>query len=152
MSYYSQVVLAVAFKTPEQADEVMAVYAMIPEVQTFDLTAKWARHQVKGATLLVYTSEQAKWAEEIYDDVKALRKMLTLVQEFANSRTDIGMIPDDSDKPELICTFPFAWRELEIGESLNDTRDEGDCNDLDLEELLMDTFEVERRMVIRLSE
>lgn len=152
MGYRSEVILAVAFRDAAQADEVMAVYAMKPLTQKYDLTKLWARHQVQGATLLVYAHGGAKWSEELYEDVKGLRDMLILVQEFADNRTDVGLIPDDGDKPEVICTFPFAWRELEIGEDIRDTSDDCHGNDFDLQDVLWDTFAIDRMMVNKLSE
>ena len=83
MGYRSDVVLAVAFETPEQMEEVLAVYAMDPLVQKHDIMQEWRMDDCHPR--MAYFAENIKWYPE-YEDVQAVHNIETVAGEFASKR------------------------------------------------------------------
>lgn len=101
MGYYSDVTIAVAFASKEDMDEVLAVYAMLPEVQEYKILEDyWERRE--DNILLLYTQDSVKWYES-FEDVQAVERLRSLVEEFHEQRN-----------------MPFAWHKIRIGEEPND--------------------------------
>jgi len=64
MGYRSDVVLAVAFETPEQMDEVLAIYAMDPLVQKHNIMEDWII-QRDPSPIMAYLAEGVKWYPQL---------------------------------------------------------------------------------------
>ena len=132
MGYRSDILIAVAFKTKTQFDEVWAVYCMDPMVQKHNLAEQWTRSDEDEHTpVIFYYEEGIKWYEN-YDDVKGIERMLTLVEEFYENRK-----------------LPFAWLKYRVGEDLKDTEVEEYCSDSDGTDLLGELWKranIERRI------
>jgi len=136
MGYRSDIVIAFAFKTKEQIDEVMAVYRINYFVQRHGLAEHWDIHEWDDCWGLTYTAGSVKWYSG-YEDVIGLEYMLELVRTFVEQRgEDVGPIDDDG-KQEVIVGFPYAYRKLRIGEEDNDTEHEVDSN-CNLDDVLYD--------------
>jgi len=100
MGYYSDITIAVAFASKADMDEVLAVYAMLPEVQEYKLLDEyWERRE---DNIMLYTHDSVKWYAS-FEDVQAVERLKSLVEEFHEAR---GM--------------PFAWHKIRIGEDEND--------------------------------
>lgn len=104
MGYRSDVVLAVAFETPEQMEEVLAVYAMDPLVQKHNIMQEWRMDDCHPR--MVYFAESVKWYPE-FEDVQAVHNIETVAGEFASKRGfDYGVYylrfgEDADDKEEV---------------------------------------------------
>lgn len=144
MGYISNVVLLVAVQKPEQADELMAVYALDPNVQKHDLLKKWTRHDY-GADGIVfaYHNEYTKWYPE-YEDVQGMERLLSLAKDFYDERgSDVGMLDEDGEQP-IVNMFPYATQMIRIGEETKDIELDVHSSDTDLEELLWQRASVRR--------
>ena len=132
MGYRSDILIAVAFKTKTQFDEVWAVYCMDPMVQKHNLAEQWTRSDKDEHTpIIFYYEEGVKWYEN-YEDVIGIERMLTLVEEFYENRE-----------------LPYAYIRYRIGEDVQDTEveenHEGDA-DTDLIGELWQRANIERRI------
>lgn len=127
MGYRSDIVIAFAFKTREQIEEVLAVYQMHQFVQKHRLAEVWTIHEWDGCWGLTYHAESVKWYEG-YEDVIGINHMENVVHDFAEQRgEDVGQIDNDG-KQQIIVAFPYAYRMLRIGENDDDVQHESDCN------------------------
>ena len=130
MGYRSEVLLAVAFKDKAHRDEVLAVYAMHPFVQKYDLLKKWKHHdnEVEGTYCLWFSADCVKWYET-YEDVQGYEWMSQVVADFADQRG-----------------FPYAWIKYRLGENYDDTEVEELDDDKDgvLRDYLWDMCGIER--------
>ena len=103
MGYRSEVVLAVAFKTQEQMEEVLAAYAMDPLVQKHNIMQGWRMD--KRHPRMVYFADHVKWYPE-FEDVQAVHNIETVAGEFASKRgfdyggyyLRFGENPDDKEE------------------------------------------------------
>lgn len=103
MGYRSDILIAVAFKTKTQRDEVWAVYCADPDVQKHNLAGKWKHTDDGEFTPIVYHyDESVKWYDG-YEDVQGFERLLSLVEEFEDNRG-----------------FDFAYIKYRTGEELND--------------------------------
>jgi len=144
MGYRSDVLLAVVVETPSQADELMAVYAMHPSVQTFDLAKNWERKTVGDSyTVLIFAEDHVKWYES-YEDVQGYEHMLTLAKTFGDER---GVDASNADPNELVVCWPFATVKIRIGEEDKDIESDYNSNSGTLETFIYDTFGVRREIV-----
>jgi hypothetical protein len=107
MGYRSDIVIAFAFKTKEQIDEVMAVYQMHKFVQEHDLAKEWQVHDWNGVWGLTFSAVSVKWYES-YEDVQGFEHMEKLVMDFAENRKE----------------FEYAYRMIRVGEDDTDIEDE----------------------------
>lgn len=105
MGYRSDVVIAFAFKSKEQIDEVMAIYRMHKHVQGLDLAKDWQVHDWNGVWGLTYSAVSVKWYES-YEDVQGFEHMEKLVTDFAENRKE----------------FEYAYRMIRVGEDDADTQ------------------------------
>lgn len=132
MGYRSDILIAVAFKTKTQRDEIWAVYCMDPRVQEHNLAAQWKHTDDDAFTPIAYfEAEDTKWYEN-YEDVQGIERLLTLVQEFYENRQ-----------------MSYAYIKYRIGEELTDVEveenHEGDA-DVDLISELWQRANIERRI------
>jgi hypothetical protein len=123
MGYRSDVVIAFAFTSKEQIDEVMAVYRMHKLVQAHDLAKDWEVHDWNGMWGLTYQVEGTKWYDT-YDDVQGYEHMFDVVQKFVEERD----------------VFLYSYRKIRIGEDDTDIEYGDDCNDPD-GELMYELYE-----------
>lgn len=135
MGYRSDVVIAFAFKTREQINEVLAIYQMHEGVQAHDLAKDWSVHEwgmgEDKCFGLIYQAQYVKWYES-YEDVQAFEHMRAVVEQFFEQRGDGG--------------FPFAYRKLRIGEEDNDIEHVASSCDSDLEDTLYDRVRLRREI------
>jgi hypothetical protein len=104
MGYRSDVHIAVTFNDIATLREVMAVYAMNPNVQKYNLTEYW---EMKDDTTLYYSAEDVKWYEN-YEDVQGYEHMMSVAEMFHEERgiafayyfVRIGMDMDDMETRE----------------------------------------------------
>ena len=132
MGYRSDILIAIAFKTKTQRDEIWAVYCIDPVVQRLNLAEQWKHTDNDEFTPIAYYYEEGvKWYEN-YDDVKGIERLLTLTEEFYENRE-----------------LPFAYIKYRIGEDLNDTEveehSEGDTENKLMSEL-WERAGIERRI------
>lgn len=144
MGYRSDVVIAFAFKTKAQIDEVLAIYRMHPLVQKHDLAKEWQVREWGDCWGLTYQAEGIKWYPN-YEDVQGFKHMRKVVQTFAEERVDVGMLDEDG-KQQLVCMFPYAFRTLRIGEDDKDVENNEDRNDGNLEGVLWDRINLRREI------
>ena len=105
MGYRSDVVIAFAFNSEEQIDEVMAIYRMHKHVQGLGLAKDWKVHDWNGVWGLTYSADSVKWYES-YEDVQGFEYMEKLVTDFAENRKE----------------FEYAYRMIKVGEDDADTQ------------------------------
>lgn len=111
MGYRSEVLLAIAFETKEQMEEVWAIYCMDPKVQATDVAKDWRRDTEGHYPTLAYYTDYSKWYES-FEDVQAFEYMQTLAETFVESRK-----------------FNYAWIKYRIGEETNDVEVEECASD-----------------------
>jgi hypothetical protein len=103
MGYRSDVLIAIAFKTKTQRDEIWAAYCIDPRVQKYGLAGVWKNSNEDEFTpILYYYQESIKWYESS-EDVQGIEHMRDVAEQFEEHR---GM--------------PFAWLRYRIGEELTD--------------------------------
>ena len=105
MGYRSDVAIAVAFRTREQMEEVLAVYRMHPKVQEHNVMDKWKINtdMIDGdPPYMLFQGEDVKWYPN-YEDVQAFEHIGVVCNEFADERG-----------------FGFAFRLVRIGEEDSD--------------------------------
>lgn len=132
MGYRSDILIAVAFKTKTQRDEIWAVYCMDPRVQERNLAAQW-KHTDDGkfTPIAYYYAEHVKWYDN-YEDVQGIERLLALVEEFNEQRQ-----------------LPYAYIKYRIGEELTDTEVEthsADDHESNLMGALWERASIERRI------
>ena len=130
MGYRSDVVIAFAFESKEQIDEVMAIYRMDHRVQKHGLETAWTIHDWNGVWGLTYSAESIKWYNEAYEDVQGVEYMLTVVKQFDDEREE----------------FNYAYRMIRIGEEDSDIETYNYSNHADLEEVLWDRIALHREI------
>jgi hypothetical protein len=128
MGYYSDVLLAVAFDTKEQLEEVLAVYCLNPKVQEHDLAKYWEKKLDGDYPVLWYYNNGIKWYES-YEDVQALEELFTLAETFEEERK---------------LAFNYAWVKLRIGEEDDDTERRSGFSKDELIEYLYDVTRITR--------
>jgi hypothetical protein len=136
MGYRSDVVIAFAFASKEQIDEVMAIYRMDPRVQKNGLETAWTIHEHEGSVFLTYSADCVKWYDS-YEDVQGLQHMSALVKSFDDERgRGEGNLP----------LFPFAYRFVRIGEEDQDIESDSDYSDMGLMDQLWDRMSLTREI------
>lgn len=133
MGYRSEVCLAVVVKTAAQADELMAIYAMHPLVQEYDLANQWVRTDTTDAVFFHYYSNYSKWYEG-YGDVQGMEHMLTLAKTFSEERIQQG--------------FPYAAVKVRIGEEYQDIETNNHSSDANLEDALLERVNIHRSIAV----
>ncbi len=105
MGYRSDVAIAVAFRTREQMEEVLAVYRMHPKVQEHNVMDQWKINTdmiYGGPPYMLFEDEDVKWYPH-YEDVQAFEHIASVCDDFADERG-----------------FGFAFRLVRIGEEDSD--------------------------------
>jgi len=103
MGYRSDILIAIAFKTKTQRDEIWAVYCIDPRVQKHKLAGQWLNsNEDDFIPILYYYAEGVKWYDS-YDDVTGIEYMREVAEQFEQNRN-----------------MPFAWIKYRIGEELTD--------------------------------
>lgn len=128
MGYRSDVLLAVAFDTKEQLDEVWAVYCLNPKVQENDIAKDWKMRLDGDYPVLWFFEESVKWYDS-YDHVQAFEALFTLAEIFEAERK---------------LAFNYAWVKLRIGEEDDDTERRSGSSKDELIEYLYDVVRVNR--------
>lgn len=138
MGYRSDVLLAVVLRTAAQRDELMAVYALDPNVQKYELTARWKHYTYDDHVALVYQETNLKWYGT-YGDVQGLEHMLILAQTFGEER-GFDLPNDPPESPAQLqrseAVFPYAGVRIVVGEEMDDCTTEYRENDDFLQEIL----------------
>lgn len=129
MGYRSDVVLAVAFETPEQMDEVLAVYAMDPLVQKHNTMKEWII-QRDPSPIVAYLAEGVKWYSR-FEDVQAVSCIDQVAGQFASKRG-----------------FNYGLYYLRCGEDLNDVEETHGGNSMDLAYALSDLVTFHRSIAM----
>jgi len=83
MGYRSEVFLGISFESPEQMDEVLAVYALDPRVQANETLGCWNIDR-DGARMWYY-DDYVKWYPE-FEDVQAIEHIEDVAEDFAKNR------------------------------------------------------------------
>jgi hypothetical protein len=128
MGYTSQVLLAVAFETKEQLEEVWAVYCLHPFVQGYDLAKHWTRTDTVHPTLWL-SMDNVKWYES-YEDVQGFKHLDAVARTFATERD-----------------FSYAWLKYRIGEDDADIEVVDSGNHDDLRDYLYDNAGIRREII-----
>ena len=133
MGYVNNVFLAVAFRSAEQAEEIMAVYAIHPSVQEQGTASEWELKPMgdKGFVSLIWENDYVtNWYEgdETYD---AVMHMLTTLLMFEEEREG----------------FSYAYRLIRIGESYEDIETDNCGTDIDLSEELCQRMDIKREII-----
>ena len=105
MGYRLNVAIAVAFKTREQMEEVLAVYRMHPKVQEHNVMDEWKINtdMIDGdPPYMLFQGEDVKWYPN-YGDVQAFEHIASVCDDFAEQRG-----------------FEYAYRLVRIGEEDSD--------------------------------
>jgi hypothetical protein len=145
MGYRSDIVIAFAFETKEQVDEVLAIYRMNQHVQKHDLAKEWQVREWGDCWGLTYQADSVKWYDS-YEDVQGFEHMLNVVETFANERIDVAMETDPDGKQALVQMFPYASHKLRIGENDDDIEWYATSNDSNLEEVLYERMNLRREI------
>ena len=134
MGYTSDIVIAFAFNTKEQIDEVLAIYQMRPFVSEHNLVEQWTVRDWNGVWGLTFNAVSIKWYDS-YEDVQGLEDMINVVKTFADERGD---------------AFPYAHCKLRIGENDEDTERVYDHNAAGsgLEQALWERMDIRRELQI----
>ena len=133
MGYRSDVHIAVAFDNADTLREVMAVYAMHPKVQEFNLAENW---RIQRDTVLYLHCDYSKWYDS-YEDVQAYEHLMSVAELFHEER-DIA----------------FAYYFVRIGENLDDIeiREQHGGDDGNLMEMLWSAMQITRCVDVNFGE
>lgn len=123
MGYRSDVKIVVIASSKEAMDDLLAVYAMLPEVQKaggFEELG-WERYELGEGRVLTYEADDVKWYDS-YDDVTVIMRLLEDVSIFNQERSE----------------DVYAARFVRVGEEYNDIEVEhyGDRWEYDMENAL----------------
>jgi hypothetical protein len=123
MGYRSDVKIVVIASSKEAMDDLLAVYAMLPEVQKaggFEELG-WERYELGEGRVLTYEANDVKWYDS-YDDVIAVTRLLEDVSIFNQERSE----------------DVYAARFVRIGEQYDDIEVEnyGDDYEYEMYEIL----------------
>jgi len=123
MGYRSDVKIVVIASSKEAMDDLLAVYAMLPEVQKaggFEELG-WERYELGEGRVLTYEADDVKWYDS-YDDVTVIMRLLEDVSIFNEERSE----------------DVYAARFVRVGEEYNDIEVEhyGDRWEYDMENAL----------------
>jgi len=130
MGYRSDVVLAIAFETPEQMEEVLAVYAMDPLVQKHNIMQEWRMDDCHPR--MVYFAESVKWYPR-FEDVQAVSCIDQVAGQFASKRG-----------------FNYGLYYLRYGEDVNDVEETHGGSDRELAHALSDLVTVHRSIEVNI--
>ena len=123
MGYRSDVKIVVIASSKEAMDDLLAVYAMLPEVQKAGGFEKlgWERYELGEGRVLTYEANDVKWYDSC-DDVIAVMRLLEDVSIFNQERSE----------------DVYAARFVRIGEQYDDieVEDYGDHYEYDMWEVL----------------
>jgi hypothetical protein len=123
MGYRSDVKIVVIASSKEAMDDLLAVYAMLPEVQKAGGFEKlgWERYELGEGRVLTYEANDVKWYDSC-DDVIAVMRLLEDVNIFNQERSE----------------DVYAARFVRIGEQYDDieAEDYGDHYEYDTWEVL----------------
>ena len=89
MGYRSDVKIVVMASSKEAMDDLLAVYAMLPQVQKaggFEELG-WERYELGEGRVLTYEADDVKWYDS-YDDVTAIMRLLEDVNIFNQERSE----------------------------------------------------------------
>jgi hypothetical protein len=89
MGYRSDVKILVIASSKEAMDDLLAVYAMLPEVQKaggFEELG-WERYELGEGRVLTYEADDVKWYDSC-DDVTAIMRLLEDVDTFNQERSE----------------------------------------------------------------
>jgi hypothetical protein len=89
MGYRSDVKIVVIASSKEAMDDLLAVYAMLPEVQKaggFEELG-WERYELGEGRVLTYEADDVKWYDSC-DDVTAIMRLLEDVSIFNQERSE----------------------------------------------------------------
>jgi hypothetical protein len=89
MGYRSDVKILVIASSKEAMDDLLAVYAMLPEVQKaggFEELG-WERYELGEGRVLTYEADDVKWYDSC-DDVTAIMRLLEDVDTFNKQRSE----------------------------------------------------------------
>jgi hypothetical protein len=89
MGYRSDVKIVVIASSKEAMDDLLAVYAMLPEVQKaggFEELG-WERYELGEGRVLTYEADDVKWYDS-YDDVTVIMRLLEDVSIFNQERSE----------------------------------------------------------------
>jgi hypothetical protein len=92
MGYRSDVKIVVIASSKEAMDDLLAVYAMLPEVQKaggFEELG-WERYELGEGRVLTYEADDVKWYDSC-DDVIAVTRLLEDVSIFNQERSETYM-------------------------------------------------------------
>jgi hypothetical protein len=132
MGYRSDVYIGVAFASEKDMKEVLAVYAMNPQVQKHNLLGQW---EIKGDNILYFEETSTKWYDS-YEWVQGCEYLMRLVETFHEERD-----------------IPFAYRFIRIGEEEPDIKrnEQHGGDDGELIEMLWDRMQVVRTVEVNFS-
>ena len=123
MGYRSDVKIVVIASSKEAMDDLLAVYAMLPEVQKAGGFEKlgWERYELGEGRVLTYEADDVKWYDS-YEDVTAIMRLLEDVNIFNQERSE----------------DVYAARFVRIGEDYNDIEEEnyGDYHEYEIYDML----------------
>lgn len=123
MGYRSDVKIVVIASSKEAMDDLLAVYAMLPEVQKAGGFEKlgWERYELGEGRVLTYEANDVKWYDS-YEDVIAVTRLLEDVSIFNQERSE----------------DVYAARFVRIGEEYNDIEEEnyGDYHEYEIYDML----------------
>ena len=133
MGYRSDVHIAVTFNDIATLREVMAVYAMNPNVQKYNLAEDW---EMKDDTTLYYSAECIKWYDN-YEEVQGYEHMMSVAEMFHKERG-----------------IAFAYYFVRIGEDMDDmeTREQYGDGDDTLKQKLWDAMQIVRCVELTFGE
>jgi hypothetical protein len=123
MGYRSDVKIVVIASSKEAMDDLLAVYAMLPEVQKaggFEELG-WERYELGEGRVLTYEADDVKWYDS-YDDVTVIMRLLEDVSTFNQERSE----------------DVYAARFVRVGEQYDDVEVEnyGDHYEYDMHDIL----------------
>lgn len=81
----SDVVLAITFETPEQMDEVLAIYAMDSLVQKHDTVGEWIIRRDLSHPIMVFSKKDVPWSDD-HEEARAVERVVDVARSFMNER------------------------------------------------------------------
>ena len=130
MGYLSDIVIAVAFDTREQMEEVLAVYRIDPRVQKHDIMKSWKLCLDGIPPYMVYAQTNVKWYYT-NEAVAAVEHIINVCEQFGLARE-----------------FDYLYRIVRIGEDQSDITVKESGNDPGhyLSDFLNDNLRLARRI------
>jgi len=133
VTYTSNVFFGVAFDSADEMREVLAVYAMLPRVQKFNIMSKWNLRFDGAVPLMFYKEDGVSWHLGFKGWESALKEIENVAGEFYGNRG-----------------LKYGWYFLRAGEHYSDVDEASGGTSMDLTSYIAKAVQFNRSIEVDL--